>query len=186
MAEMTNVGVRKLSEYKGTVTVILAVLLATLTLVVVTRQANAACPPTGCDPPDPNDNTPPTVTAFSPPNGSNNFLSGDNIRATFSETMESSTIDTSTFTLVRQGTSTSVAANVSYSTANDVATLNPTTGLVEGATYTATLKGGASGVPDLAGNKLASDVTWTFTVGTRARRAYRSPRQRQVPSSRVP
>ena len=30
--------------------------------------------------------------------------------------------------------------------------------------YSATVKGGVDGVKDLAGNPLASDVTWTFTT----------------------
>ncbi len=33
-----------------------------------------------------------------------------------------------------------------------------------GATYTVTVKGGAGGVTDLAGNPLAADSTWSFTI----------------------
>jgi hypothetical protein len=51
---------------------------------------------------------------------------------------------------------------VTYS--GNVATLNPTSDLAAGTTYTATIKGGSSGVKDAAGNALASDKTWTFTT----------------------
>jgi len=36
--------------------------------------------------------------------------------------------------------------------------------LAAGTTYTATIKGGSSGVKDAAGNALAADKTWTFTA----------------------
>jgi hypothetical protein len=45
-----------------------------------------------------------------------------------------------------------------------VATLNPNADLAAGTTYTATIKGGSSGVKDVAGNALATDKTWTFTT----------------------
>ena len=43
-------------------------------------------------------------------------------------------------------------------------TLTPTTPLANLTIYTATVKSGASGVKDAAGNPLASDVVWTFTT----------------------
>jgi hypothetical protein len=76
--------------------------------------------------------------------------------------MTPSTLTTTTFTLVKQGTVTPLAASVSY--ASQVATLDPGATLEAGTTYTATVKGGASGVKDLAGNPLAADVVWTFTT----------------------
>jgi hypothetical protein len=42
--------------------------------------------------------------------------------------------------------------------------LTPGAPLAAGAAYTATVKGGASGVKDLAGLALAADVTWSFTT----------------------
>ena len=35
--------------------------------------------------------------------------------------------------------------------------------------YTATIKGGAAGAKDLAGNPLAADMVWTFTTGASGR-----------------
>ena len=48
----------------------------------------------------------------------------------------------------------------------DTVTLNPTANLATSTLYTATIKGGAAGVKDLAGNPLAADKVWTFTTGT--------------------
>ncbi len=57
-----------------------------------------------------------------------------------------------------------VAATVSYSPAQLQATLDPTASLQGSTTYTATIKGGASGVADSAGNRLAADSSWSFTT----------------------
>ena len=43
-------------------------------------------------------------------------------------------------------------------------TLHPSASLAAATTYLATVKGGASGVKDAAGNALALDKTWTFTT----------------------
>ena len=55
-------------------------------------------------------------------------------------------------------------ATVSYNAATRTATLDPTGPLADSATYTATVKGGAAGVKDVAGNPLAADFTWSFTT----------------------
>ena len=57
-----------------------------------------------------------------------------------------------------------VTAAVTYSEATKTATLDPTSVLANSKTYTATVKGGSSGVTDLAGNPLAVDFTWSFTT----------------------
>ncbi|MHA7264724.1 Ig-like domain-containing protein [Arthrobacter sp. TMN-37] len=108
------------------------------------------------------DTTPPTVTTVSPTAGATGVAVGTNVTGTFSEAMTASTITPSTFTLTT-GTTT-VPAAVTYS--GNVATLNPSADLAAGTTYTATIKGGTSGVKDAAGNALASDRTWTFTTAS--------------------
>ena len=70
-------------------------------------------------------------------------------------------------TLAKAGTA--VAASVTYDGASKTATLDPTATLEAGTTYTATVKGGASGVKDLAANALAADKVWTFTTATPGR-----------------
>ncbi|MFF2346171.1 Ig-like domain-containing protein [Pseudarthrobacter sp. NPDC058119] len=113
--------------------------------------------------PPPADTTAPTVTATSPASGSTGVTAAANVTATFSEAMNASTVTPSTFTL-QAGTSAPVAAAVSYDSATNVATLNPNADLAAATVYTATVKGGSSGVKDGAGNALAADRTWTFTT----------------------
>lgn len=113
--------------------------------------------------PPPADTTAPTVTATSPASGATGVAAAANVTATFSEAMNASTVTPSTFTL-QAGPSAPVAAAVSYDSATNVATLNPNADLAAGTVYTATVKGGSSGVKDVAGNALAADRTWTFTT----------------------
>ncbi len=87
-----------------------------------------------------------------------------NAEATFSEAMDSSTINGSTFTLVKQGTTTPISATVTYDPTTKKAALTPSSALEAGVIYTATVKGGTGGVKDLAGNALATDKAWSFTT----------------------
>src|SRR5215217_2659858 len=121
------------------------------------------------------DTVAPTVSSVVPTGGATNVATTANAEATFSEAMDASTTDgdpstltTSTFTLIKQGSSTPVAAQVSYDSASKKATLDPTSDLEANTTYTATIKGGSTGVQDLAGNALAQDYTWTFTTAAPA------------------
>jgi WD40 repeat protein/fibronectin type 3 domain-containing protein len=109
------------------------------------------------------DTTPPTVTGQSPLPNATGVATNTAVTATFSEAMQASSIIPSTFELRNAG-STLVPAAVSY--AGNTATLTPNTALTAGAAYTATVKGGAAGVKDAAGNALAADVAWSFTTGT--------------------
>ncbi|TDL41793.1 hypothetical protein E2R57_00870 [Arthrobacter nitrophenolicus] len=108
------------------------------------------------------DTTAPTVTVTAPADGATGVAVPADVTGTFSEAMNTSTITATTFTLAT-GTTT-VPAAVTYDGTTRVATLNPTADLAPSTTYTATIKGGASGVKDAAGNALASDKTWTFTT----------------------
>ena len=109
----------------------------------------------------PTDTTPPTVTAVSPVDGATGVSVSTNVTATFSEAVDPATVNGSTFTL-SSGSGT-VPAAVGYDAATRTATLNPSSDLAAG-TYTARVLGGGSGVKDPAGNALASDRTWSFTV----------------------
>ncbi|MBD1593003.1 DNRLRE domain-containing protein [Arthrobacter sp. S1_S22] len=112
--------------------------------------------------PPPGDTVAPTVTGTAPVDGATGVAATANVTATFSEAMNTSTINAATFTL-KTGT-TAVSAAVTYSGTGNTATLNPGTDLAAGTTYTATVKSGSTGVKDMAGNALASDKTWTFTT----------------------
>ena len=109
-----------------------------------------------------NDTTAPTVTSTTPIGGATGVALGVSPTAVFSESMNPSTLTTSTFTLVEQGEATPLPATVSYDVASRTATLDPTAPLETNAAYTATVESGSSGVKDLGGNPLASDFTWTF------------------------
>jgi YVTN family beta-propeller protein len=109
------------------------------------------------------DTTPPTVTARTPASGATGVAAGTTITATFNEPMDAATIGTTTFEL-RDPANALVAASVSYNTGTRVATLTPSAALAASTTYTATVRGGASGVKDAAGNPLAANSTWSFTT----------------------
>jgi glucose/arabinose dehydrogenase len=112
------------------------------------------------------DTTPPTVTARTPAPGGTGIAVDISPTATFSEPVDPATVTTSTFFLLPQGSSTPVPAAVSY--AGQTATLDPNSNLGQNTAYTATVKGGGSGVKDPAGNPLAADVSWSFTTAASA------------------
>ena len=136
--------------------VALAMVLA-LSLLLLSEGVGRAAKPTG-------DTTPPTLSTVFPANNATGVGLTINVEATFSEAMNASTINGSTFTLTSAGTTTPVAAQVSYDPAATKATLDPNADLAPGTTYTATIKGGAKGATDLAGNAIRSNNTWSFTT----------------------
>ena len=87
-----------------------------------------------------------------------------NITATFSEAMDPATINTGTFEL-RDPSNNLVPATVDYDATTLVPQLlTPTDPLANFDCYSATIKGGANGVKDVAGNPVANDFTWSFTT----------------------
>jgi hypothetical protein len=107
-------------------------------------------------------NRPPEVIAFSPTG--KRVPPGANATATFSEDMLASSINSSSFTLRKQGSSLPVAAVVTYDPTTDKATLNPNNKLRRGATYLATVTTGAR---DLLGEALVAQKSWSFRVKPR-------------------
>jgi hypothetical protein len=118
------------------------------------------------------DTAAPKVTAVAPQNGATGVNPSTNVSATFSEAMTASTINATTFKLFRlnaDGTTSQVAAAVTYSPTSKMAVLNPNNNLSLGRKYKATF---GTGARDLAGNALDQDPTktgnqgktWTFTV----------------------
>ena len=112
------------------------------------------------------DTTPPTVTAVGPAPAATGVVVTANISGTFSEAMAVATLTTATVTLVPEGSTTPVAATVTYDGASRTVTLDPTANLATNTLYTVTIKGGTTGVKDLAGNPLAVDSVWTFTTAS--------------------
>jgi hypothetical protein len=94
------------------------------------------------------------------------------------EAMDPTSINTDTFTLVKQGTTTTtpVKATVTYGEGYYIgeggfpiyqygAVLYPEADLEANATYTATLKGGDIGVKDIYGRSMPKDHSWYFSTG---------------------
>jgi hypothetical protein len=100
----------------------------------------------------------PTVTSTDPINDESGVARNKVVAFTFSEAMDPSTINASTFTLTH-GT-TAVPGTVTYS--GTTATFTPSNPLEALTEYTATITTGAK---NLAGNPLASDIVWSFTTG---------------------
>jgi len=101
---------------------------------------------------------PPTVISTDPVNAATGVALNKQITATFSQTMDATTIQTTTFILM-QGT-TPVAGFVTYS--GNSATIAPTSNLTPNTVYTATITTGAK---DLSGTALANNFVWSFTTG---------------------
>ena len=102
---------------------------------------------------------PPTITAMSPSSGAADVAVNTPVTVTFSETMSSSSITTSSFTLT-QGSSP-VSGTVSYDSGSQTATFTPLSALAYSTSYTATL---TTGVQDSEGVALASSSSWSFTT----------------------
>jgi hypothetical protein len=107
------------------------------------------------------DTTPPLVNAVAPPNGSSGAAPNVAVTATFNENVTS--VSTATFDLTGPGSSL-VSAAVSYNAGSRTATLTPDAPLAYSTTYTARLRGGSTGIKDVAGNPLAADYVWSFTT----------------------
>ncbi|RJP75854.1 MAG: DUF3494 domain-containing protein [Desulfobacteraceae bacterium] len=107
------------------------------------------------------DTTAPTVTLLNPDDGDIGVCINKTISVTFSEVMDSLTINTATFT-VKKTAGALVTGVVEYDPVTNVATLNPTLNLAANTSYTATISTGAE---DLAVNALAVNEVWTFTTG---------------------
>jgi hypothetical protein len=113
------------------------------------------------------DTTPPTVISTVPGDGREVGPTA-NVKATFSEDMQSASVK-SAFKLFKKGSTTQIAAQVRYDAATDKATLNPNNNLRRGVTYKAVVTTVAKDVSD---NRLDQDGStpglqqkvWYFTV----------------------
>jgi uncharacterized delta-60 repeat protein len=104
----------------------------------------------------PPDVTPPSVQSTSPPDGATEVSTTALVTATFSEAIDPSSVDATTFQVL-DGALSPVAGAVSA--AGSTATFTPSTPLVRGALFTATL---GPAIRDLAGNPMAAPVAWSF------------------------
>ena len=100
----------------------------------------------------------PSVVANDPQNGAIDVAVNKKINATFSKSMDNTTINTTTF-ILKHGT-TAVFGTVTYSGVN--ATFSPTSNLLPNTQYTATI---LVGTKDVSGNSIANNYIWSFTTG---------------------
>ena len=107
----------------------------------------------------------PTVTGRLPLPDAEAVGPASNVTASFSEGMTAASITTATVQL-RSPDGNLVPAAVTYDSAARSATLDPNGDLADATRFTATVKGGSSGVKDAAGNPLAADVSWSFTTAS--------------------
>jgi len=106
------------------------------------------------------DTTAPTVGSTVPFNSATGVPLSQTLTASFSEAMDHSTINASTFTLV--GTNGApVAGTVAYDIVSHIATFAPSSALTPSTFYSAAITTGAK---DLAGNSLANEYDWSFTT----------------------
>jgi hypothetical protein len=103
---------------------------------------------------------PPTVTAFSPIDGSTQVARSSAVTATFSRSMNPVSLNASSFT-VRPSGGAAVAANVTYDDTTRVARLTPTGPLPGNTVFTARVD---TTVRAADGTPLVADVVWTFTT----------------------
>jgi hypothetical protein len=104
------------------------------------------------------DTTPPTILLTSPVDNVSNVNINANITVTFSEAINPTTLDNSTFSV------NGVSGAVTYDEISKTATFNPNSALSYATTYTATVQGDNDGVEDLAGNKIEADFIFSFTT----------------------
>jgi hypothetical protein len=99
----------------------------------------------------------PVVISTDPANTATGVALNKRISATFSEAMNASTINSSTF-LLKEGTNP-ISGTVTY--VGTTATFTPLVNLLAGTTYTATITTGAQ---NPGGYSIAADYVWSFTT----------------------
>lgn len=101
----------------------------------------------------------PEVKSKSPSSNAINIALNKVVSVNFSEKMDSSTINTTTFTL-KQG-NTTIGGVVGYS--GLTATFTPALALTQNSVYTATV---STGIKNMSGTALVSNVSWIFSTSS--------------------
>lgn len=110
------------------------------------------------------DVTPPMVTITIPADAATDVALNSAVNATFSEAMDPTTINTTSFTLQESGSPLGpiLSGTVAYDLMTHIATFTPADNLSANTTYVGTI---TTVTEDLAGNALAADYVWSFTTG---------------------
>jgi hypothetical protein len=112
------------------------------------------------------DTTAPTVTGSTQANGVNNVPINTQVGVTFSEAMNPLSVTQQSFSLKNAITGAVIAGVIHYSGVN--AEFVPLSNLLPATPYTVTVKGGAGGVQDLAGNAMTTDFVINWTTASQA------------------
>jgi hypothetical protein len=112
------------------------------------------------------DSIAPTITGTIHANGATNVAPNTKVGATFSEAMDPASISATKFLVNEAISGGAVAGTLSYLGVS--ALFVPTAPLTPATRYIVTIKGGASGVTDLAGNPMATDFVYGWTTGAAA------------------
>lgn len=101
------------------------------------------------------------VSEWTPTDGATNVPREGNVTAKFSETINETTLVYDSTIYLKDSGGTTVPASLSYSPATRTATIDPTSNLAWGETYTATV---TTGVQNDVGDYLEYQKQWSFTV----------------------
>ena len=119
--------------------------------------ASAALLAAGCKKDSSSPNAAPSVLSTGPANAAMDVPRNPSITATFSEAMNATTLNATTFVVMNGATA--VAGTVTYS--GNTVTFTPTNTLASNTLFTATI---STDVTDVAGSHLATAKTWHFTT----------------------
>jgi hypothetical protein len=108
------------------------------------------------------DTTAPAITSTVPANDAEDVDPGAVLTATAGEALRPITVNSSTVTVTANGTP--VSGSVSYDSSSRVITFDPSSSLALDTNHVFTVKSGATGVKDLAGNALTTDRVTQFTT----------------------
>jgi hypothetical protein len=101
----------------------------------------------------------PTIVGTYPPDAQKEISVHSDIVASFSKQMDSSTINSSTFTLKKNDDSSIIKGSVTLTSDGKAAMLNPLSDLEPSTKYTATI---TKEVKDVTGIAMTTDKTWSF------------------------
>ncbi|MFZ5441053.1 MAG: Ig-like domain-containing protein [Myxococcota bacterium] len=107
------------------------------------------------------DTTPPTISSVSPADAEKGVERNEQIEVAFSEAMDTAATQGATSCVVG---STPVGGAFSWTNRNRLMRFSPSASFAHGATVSCRVLGGSSGARDVAGNRMAANKTWSFTV----------------------
>jgi len=154
----TDIGVSAGQTYEYQIVAVDAAQNTTGSNLLLATAAAAPLPPS-------TDITPPSILGTTPANGTTSIVPGTvAIIVDFSEAIDPTSLNSSTFTLNNGATGTIITSK-----GNTRAQFVPSTGLTRGTTYTATL----NNVSDTTGNQQSQTYSWSFsTCGDTAESTY--------------